>query len=237
MRVHGVGPEPDGELFDGHVGEPGALRQHFQLGRIPEREDAAGADRGTAAHEAVRHGGHADAGHPGVVLDAAPRERAEPAIRTEYAKDLGERDSGIRREHQPHAAGHDVERSIGPVDGRRVDDRGLDVAERRVPATGDLDHPRGDVAHDDRAGRADELRPRGAEATRTGRQLEHPIAGLHGHAIEECCGGFDRVVVDVLRVRVPRFRHCAPCLGGVRAGSAVRTVRAVRHAVLLYGYS
>ena len=102
---------------------------------------------------------------------------AEAAAGTKDTVDLTERESRVRREHQPHAAGDDVEGPVGSVDGGRVEDRDLDVperrrsaAERRRPCPGAMSlmttRPVGPTSSDQRR----------AQRARTCRELEHPIS-------------------------------------------------------------
>ena len=102
------------------------------------------------------------------------------------------------------------------VDGRRVEDRHLDVAEMGVATTRHLDHAGSDVAQHDRSRRTNQLRPGRAETARPGGQLEHPVACPHRDAVDERLGRHGRVALDVVDVVVPRRRHGAPVVGGVR---------------------
>jgi hypothetical protein len=209
-----VGAERDRDLLHPHVDEARRLGPRLEVTRIGEREDAAGPDR-WPADDAVHRRGHADAGHPRVVLHAGPREGAHPPTRGEHAVHLGEGNRRIGREHQAHARGNDVESVVRPIDRRRIEHRDVDVVVAGVAAAGDPHHPVGDVAQQDGAGRADELRPGAAEAPRTARQFEHPVARLDREALEQCRSRRDRVLVDVVDVDVPRLGHCTPGPGGL----------------------
>ena len=135
--------------------------------------------------------------------------------------------AGSGGEHQPHAARHDVEGGVGAVDGRGVDDRGLDVAEPAVAPAGGVDHAWGDVAEDDRVRSVRPAVTTSARGSRGRRRARAP-----GRRVCTATCSTSRRVASVVglsslvRVGVPRL---APPRSRPRLGSWSRSSSLLRY--------